>query len=65
VIRDRQCGLLELERSGDQIVDAIRAIEEGILRVAVEMDEGHLRKNSDRDPVLSKCEARRQMRGSD
>ena len=56
VIRDRQRGLLELERPRDQVIDAVRAIEEGVLRVAVEMDEGHLRKNSDRDPRASKAD---------
>jgi hypothetical protein len=65
VIRDRQRRLLELERAGDQVVDAVRTIEEGVLRVAVEMDEGHLGKNSDRDPVLSKSDVCRATRGSD
>jgi hypothetical protein len=65
VVRDRQRRLLELERAGDQIVDAVRAIEEGLLRVAVQMDEGHLEKNSDRDPVLSKWNEPRPTRGSD
>jgi hypothetical protein len=50
VICDRQRRLLELERPGNQIIDAVGAIEEGILRVAVEMNEGHLGKDSDRDP---------------
>jgi len=50
VIGDRQRRLLQLERPGDQVIDAVGAIEEGVFRVAVEMDEGHLRKNSDPDP---------------
>ena len=54
MIGDRQRGLLELERPRDQVIDAVRAIEKGVLRVAVQMDEGHLRKNSDRDPVRQK-----------
>ena len=58
MIRDRQRGLLELERPGDQVIDAVRAVEKGVLRVAVQMDEGHLRKNSDRDPVRQKVETR-------
>jgi hypothetical protein len=65
VIRDRQRRLLELERPGDQVIDAVRAIEKGVLRVAVQMDEGHLRKNSDRDPVRQKVETRWTLLGSD
>ena len=42
VIRNRERRLLEFERAGDQIVDSVRSVEEGVLRVAVEMDEGHL-----------------------
>jgi hypothetical protein len=38
VIRDRQRRLLELERSGNQIVDAVGAIEERVLLVEVELD---------------------------
>jgi len=34
--------LLELERTCDQVLDAICAIEKGIFRVTVEMNEGHL-----------------------
>src|SRR6185437_9985139 len=33
--------LLEFERPGDQVLDAVRAIEQGIFRVTVEMNEGH------------------------
>jgi hypothetical protein len=50
VIRDRERRLFQLQSPCDQVFDAVGAIEEGILRVAVEMDEGHLRNNSDRDP---------------
>ena len=50
MIRDGERRLLEFERPGDQVIDTVRAIEEGVLRVAVQMDEGHLRKNSDPDP---------------
>jgi predicted aminopeptidase len=50
MIRDREGWLLELAGAGNQVIDPIGAIEERVLRVAVEMDEGHLRKHSDRDP---------------
>ena len=50
MIGDRQRGLLELERPRDQVIDPVGAIEEGVFRVAVEMDEGHYRNNSDRSP---------------
>ena len=36
-----QCRLLEFEGAGDEILDAIGAIEQGILGVTVEMNEGH------------------------
>ena len=42
--------LLELQRPCTQVIDTVGAVEEGILRVAVQMDEGHLRTNSDPDP---------------
>ena len=54
MIGDRERGLLELERPRDQVIDPVGAVEKGVLGVAVEMDEGHLRKNSDRDPLTSK-----------
>src|SRR5688572_29620914 len=48
VVRDRQRGLLELLRLGDQVIDSVGAVEEGVLRVTVEMDEGHTGKNTPR-----------------
>ena len=56
MVGDRERGLLELERPRDQVVDPVGAVEEGVLGVAVEMDEGHLRKHSDRDPVRQKVD---------
>ena len=41
VVRERERRLLELLGARDQVADAVRAVEEGVLRVAVEMDEGH------------------------
>ncbi len=41
VIGDRQRGLLELLGPADQVIDSVGAVEEGKLRVAVQMDEGH------------------------
>ena len=41
VIRDGEGGLLELQRPRDQVVNAICAVEKGVFRVAVEMNEGH------------------------
>ena len=41
VIGDGECGLLELERTSDQVIDPICAVEEGVLGVAVKMNEGH------------------------
>ena len=33
--------LLELERSGDQVINAVGAVKEGVFRMAVQMNEGH------------------------
>lgn len=41
MISNRERRLLELESTGDEIVNAIRAIEQGILGVAMQMDKGH------------------------
>lgn len=41
MIRYGQRGLLKFKRSGNQILDAIGAVEQGIFRVAVQMNEGH------------------------
>jgi len=42
VIRDSEGWLLEFERPRDQVVNAICAVEKGVFRVAVKMNEGHL-----------------------
>src|SRR5262245_8779476 len=54
MISDCQPGLLELLRPPDQIVDPVRAVEERVLRVAMEMNEGHLGQDSGPNPALSK-----------
>jgi len=41
VIRNGERWLFELKRASDEILDAIGAIEQGVFRVAVQMDEGH------------------------
>lgn len=41
VVGDRKCGLLELECSPDEMIYSIGAIEQGILGMAVQMNEGH------------------------
>jgi hypothetical protein len=48
VVGNRECGLLELLGSPDQVIDPIRAIEEGIFGMAVEVYEGHREEDSDR-----------------
>jgi len=34
--------LLELESSADEIFDSVGAVEKGVFRVTVEVDEGHM-----------------------
>jgi hypothetical protein len=51
VVRDSQGRLLELESPSDQVVDPVRAVEERVLGVAVEVYEGH--REEDSDPVPS------------
>ena len=58
VIGDRQRGLLELLRAADQIIDPVRAVEERVFRVAMEVDEGHLGEDSGADPDGVKTDAR-------
>ncbi len=41
MVRDRERGLLELEGSGDQVIDPVGAVEERVLGMAVKVDEGH------------------------
>ena len=35
-------GLFEFQRSIDEIINAVGAVEKGVFRVAVEVDEGHM-----------------------
>jgi hypothetical protein len=35
-------GLFELQRSVDEIIDAVGAVEKRVFRVAMEVDEGHM-----------------------
>src|SRR5471032_1440114 len=62
MIGDRQRRLLEFERPVDQVIDAIRAVEEGVLRMAVEMDERHYGKDSDRAPLRQSARKMRVVR---
>ena len=41
VIRDCERRLLELERPTDEVVDPVRAVEEGVFGMTMEMNEGH------------------------
>src|SRR5678815_800861 len=50
----RQPGLLELLRPPDQVVDPVRAVEERVLRVAMQMNERHLGQDSGPSAALSK-----------
>jgi hypothetical protein len=47
VVGDRQGGLLEIKGAPDEIFDPVRAVEQGILRMAVEVYEGHREEDSD------------------
>jgi len=49
VVRDGQRGLLELPRAANQIVNPVRSIEQRVLRVTMEMNEGHERQDSRRN----------------
>ena len=42
VIGYRECRLFELQRSRDEIIDAVCAVEKGVFGMAVEVDEGHM-----------------------
>ena len=42
VIGYREGGLFELQRSVDEIIDAVGAVEKRVFRVAMEVDEGHM-----------------------
>ena len=42
VIGYRESGLFELQRSVDEIVDAVGAVEKRVFGVAMEVDEGHM-----------------------
>ena len=41
MIGDGEGGLLQLARAHDEIIDAVRAVEERVFGVAVKMDERH------------------------
>ena len=41
MIRNGQGRLLELERTSDEVVDAVCPVEKGIFGVAMQMYEGH------------------------
>ena len=41
MIGDRQRGLLELLGAADQVIYAVGAVEEGVLGVAVQVNEAH------------------------
>ena len=41
MVGDGQCRLLELERAGNEVINAVGAVEQGIFRMAVQMNEGH------------------------
>jgi hypothetical protein len=42
VIGDGEGGLLKFERLTDEILDSVGAVEEGVFRVAVKVNEGHV-----------------------
>jgi len=42
VIGYRKGGLFELQRSVDEIIDAVGAVEKRVFGVAMEVDEGHM-----------------------
>ena len=41
MVRNGQRRLLELERTCDEILDAVGPVEEGIFGMAMQMNEGH------------------------
>ena len=61
MVRDREGGLLELLGPGDQVVDPVRPIQQGVFGVAVQVHEGHGRRRiaprpPPRDLPLYGCE---------
>ena len=48
VVGDRQSGLLELLRAPNQVVDSIGTVEERVLGMAMQMNEGHPAKDNGR-----------------
>ena len=42
VIGYRECWLFEFQRSRDEIIDAVCAVEKGVFGVAVKVNEGHV-----------------------
>ena len=45
MVGDRERGLFELQGPGDQVVDTVRPVQQGVLAVAVQMDEAHRQRN--------------------
>lgn len=41
VVRDSQSGLLKFECPGNQVVDTVRAIQERVLGMAMQVNKGH------------------------
>jgi hypothetical protein len=60
VVGDGERRLLELLRAANQIINPVRSIEERVLGVAMEMDEGHLEEVSRRRQRLSKAKTVRE-----
>ena len=42
VVGNGEGGLFELERPFDQVIDSIGAVEKGVFRVTVKVNEGHV-----------------------
>ena len=41
MVGDRQCGLLEFQGPGYEIIDPVGAVEERVFGVTMQMNEGH------------------------
>lgn len=42
MVSNGECRLLEFERSGNQALNAVGAVEQGVLSMAMQMNEGHM-----------------------